>query len=121
MSAHRIQRHGKFLFAGADKFLPKGVSYGTFAPDARGDQFPALSQVRADFTQMRTLGVNTVRTYTVPGPDILDAAADAGLRVMVGLPWSQHVAFLDDAPHHAGRCGAASSTASASSPITRRC
>ena len=97
MSAHRIQRHGKFLFAGAEKFLPKGVSYGTFAPDARGDQFPALSQVRADFTQMRTLGVNTVRTYTVPGPDILDAAADAGLRLMVGLPWSQHVAFLDDA------------------------
>jgi GT2 family glycosyltransferase len=97
MSAHRIQRHGKFLFAGAEKFLPKGVSYGTFAPDARGEQFPALSQVRADFTQMRTLGVNTVRTYTVPGPEILDAAADAGLRLMVGLPWSQHVAFLDDA------------------------
>jgi GT2 family glycosyltransferase len=96
MSAHRIQRHGKFLFAGAEKFLPKGVSYGTFAPDAHGDQFPALAQVKADFTQMRALGLNTVRTYTVPGPAILDAAADAGLRVMAGLPWSQHVAFLDD-------------------------
>ena len=26
----------------------------------------------------------------------LDLAAAEGLRVMVGLPWSQHVAFLDD-------------------------
>ena len=27
---------------------------------------------------------------------MLDEAAEAGLRVMVGLPWTQHVAFLDD-------------------------
>ena len=27
---------------------------------------------------------------------MLDEAARAGLRVMVGMPWSQHVAFLDD-------------------------
>src|SRR6185369_1575762 len=27
---------------------------------------------------------------------LLDEAARQGLRVMVGLPWSQHVAFLDD-------------------------
>src|SRR5205814_2302412 len=41
-------------------------------------------------------GINTVRTYTPPRRDLLDAAAREGLRVMVGLPWSQHVAFLDD-------------------------
>ena len=29
-------RAGKFLVAGDEKFVPKGVSYGTFAPDARG-------------------------------------------------------------------------------------
>src|SRR5437773_1146549 len=45
---------------------------------------------------MAGLGVNTVRTYTPPRRDLLDAAAREGLRVMVGLPWSQHVAFLDD-------------------------
>ena len=28
--------------------------------------------------------------------DLLDEAARHGLRVMVGLPWAQHVAFLDD-------------------------
>src|SRR4051794_7256349 len=45
---------------------------------------------------MAELGINTVRTYTAPRRDLLDAAAAEGLRVMVGLPWSQHVAFLDD-------------------------
>ena len=45
---------------------------------------------------MAGFGINTVRTYTPPRPDLLDEAARHGLRVMVGLPWSQHVAFLDD-------------------------
>src|SRR5437870_3272839 len=45
---------------------------------------------------MAELGINTVRTYTAPRIDLLDEAARHGLRVMVGLPWSQHVAFLDD-------------------------
>ena len=45
---------------------------------------------------MSSLGINTVRTYTPPRRDLLDEAARHGLRVMVGLPWSQHVAFLDD-------------------------
>ena len=97
MPSPRIQRAGKFLTAGNEKFFPKGVSYGTFAPDARGDQFPPLHRVAADFAQMRALGVNTVRVYTVPSRAILDLAAQAGLRVMVGMPWAQHIAFLDDA------------------------
>ena len=46
---------------------------------------------------MARAGFNTVRTYTPPTVDLLDAAAACGLRVMVGLPWTQHVAFLEDA------------------------
>ncbi len=95
-SSVRIATEGKFLRVGDERFLVKGVTYGTFAPDAGGYQFPPLPQVAADFAQMATLGVNTVRTYTPPRRDLLDAAAREGLRVMVGLPWSQHVAFLDD-------------------------
>ncbi len=95
-SAARIVTDGKFLRAGDERFFVKGVTYGTFAPDADGYQFPSLQQVTADFRQMASLGVNTVRTYTPPRRDMLDAAAREGLRVMVGLPWSQHVAFLDD-------------------------
>ena len=97
MPHHRLQRAGKFLVAGDEKFIPKGVSYGTFAPDAQGRQFPPLRQVAEDFAQMRALGINTVRVYTVPSRAILDEAARAGLRLMVGLPWAQHIAFLDDA------------------------
>jgi GT2 family glycosyltransferase/DNA-binding beta-propeller fold protein YncE len=94
--AARIATDGKFLRAGDERFLVKGVTYGTFAPDAEGYQFPPLPQVAADFRQMAGLGINTVRTYTPPRREMLDAAAAEGLRVMVGLPWSQHVAFLDD-------------------------
>ena len=74
----------------------RGVTYGTFAPDAQGYQFPSPSRVSEDFRLMASLGINTVRTYTPPRPDLLDEAARRGLRVMIGLPWSQHVAFLDD-------------------------
>lgn len=97
MSFEPIRAEGKFLFAGEHKFLAKGVSYGTFAPAATGGQFPPLPQVAHDFAAMQTAGINTVRTYTVPGRDIMDEAAAAGLRVMVGIPWTQHIAFLDDA------------------------
>jgi GT2 family glycosyltransferase/DNA-binding beta-propeller fold protein YncE len=94
----RIVTDGKFLRDGSERFLVKGVTYGTFAPDADGYQFPPAEQVAIDFGLMAELGINTVRVYTPPRRDLLDEAARHGLRVMVGLPWSQHVAFLDDRP-----------------------
>ena len=96
VSTARIVADGKFLRAGGDRFLVKGVTYGTFAPDAQGYQFPPPAQIAEDFGRMAELGINAVRTYTAPGLELLDEAARHGLRVMVGLPWSQHVAFLDD-------------------------
>ena len=92
----RIVADGKFLQVGCERFLIKGVTYGTFAPDAGGYQFPSVERVAEDFRLMAGLGINTVRTYTAPRIDLLDEAAKHGLHVMVGLPWSQHVAFLDD-------------------------
>jgi len=92
----RIAADGKFLRVGDERYLVKGVTYGTFAPDDHGHQFPSPSQVAEDFRLMAELGINTVRTYTAPRRDLLDEAARNGLRVMVGLPWSQHVAFLDN-------------------------
>jgi len=87
---------GKFLQLAAERFWVKGVSYGTFAPDADGHHFPAPSRIAEDFTLMRRAGVNTVRTYTVPDQRVLDLAQQHGLRLMVGVPWTDHVAFLDD-------------------------
>ena len=95
-SQARASADGKFLQIGEERFLVKGVTYGTFAPDAQGYQFPPAARVAEDFRLMAGLGINTVRTYTPPSIDLLDEAARNGLRVIAGLPWSQHVAFLDD-------------------------
>ena len=89
VSLDRIAADGKFLRVGDERYLVKGVTYGTFAPDDHGHQFPSPSQVAEDFRLMAELGINTVRTYTAPRRDLLDEAARNGLRVMVGLPWSQ--------------------------------
>ncbi len=96
MPAERVATDGKFLRVGNERYLVKGVTYGTFAPDAQGYQFPSPQQIAEDFRLMAELGINTVRTYTAPGRELLDEAGRHGLRVMVGLPWSQHVAFLDN-------------------------
>jgi GT2 family glycosyltransferase len=87
---------GKFLQLGSERFWIKGVSYGTFAPDQDGHHFPPSARIAEDFELMRRAGVNTVRTYTVPPPRLLDLAEQHGLRILVGVPWADHVAFLDD-------------------------
>jgi O-antigen biosynthesis protein len=92
----RPAARGKFLFEGAQKLWVKGVTYGTFRPDANGLQFPTPTVVDRDLAAMAAHGINSLRTYTVPPVWLLDVAARHGLRVLVGLPWVQHVAFLDD-------------------------
>jgi glycosyltransferase involved in cell wall biosynthesis len=92
----RPQAHGKFLSVGGEKLWVKGVTYGTFRPDDAGAEFHASEQVASDFAAMASVGINAVRTYTPPPEWLLDCAAEHGLRVLVGLPWEQHVTFLDD-------------------------
>jgi O-antigen biosynthesis protein len=91
-----VRVEGKFFFAGDDKLYVKGVTYGPFAPGRHGAQFPPEATVAEDFRQMAEIGVNTVRVFTPPPIWVLGLAAKAGLRVLAGIPWSQHVAFLDD-------------------------
>jgi hypothetical protein len=87
---------GKFLAVGTERLWVRGVTYGTFAPGADGDQFGTAEQIDADLAAMAASGINALRTYTVPSAELLDAALRHGLWVMAGLPWEQHVAFLDD-------------------------
>ncbi len=89
--------NGKFLSAGDEKLFARGVTYGTFrpGPDGQEDHDPAVAE--RDFAAMAAHGVNAVRVYTVPPRWLLDLALRHGLRVMIGLPWEQHVAFLDSA------------------------
>ena len=96
-SPHRVVVRGKFLFAGTHKVWVRGVTYGTFAPNEHGDQYPPAAEVERDFALMVANGINTVRVYTPPPRWLLDAALGHGLRVMIGLPWEQHVAFLAEA------------------------
>src|SRR5438128_976626 len=51
---------GKLLRFG-DQTLVRGVTYGTFRPDAKGDQFPGRDVVARDFALMASHGVNAVR------------------------------------------------------------
>ena len=86
---------GKFIMLGNEKFYIKGVTYGTFCPNADGLQFPPAEMIERDFSQMAVHGINTVRTYTTPPVYLLDIALKHGLKIMVGLPWEQHITFLD--------------------------
>jgi GT2 family glycosyltransferase len=92
----RPRVHGKFLFVGDEKFWIRGVTYGTFKPDHSGVQFPPIDIVERDFRAIADAGLNTIRVYTVPPLWLVHAAAEFGLRVLIGLPWEQHVTFLDD-------------------------
>ena len=77
---------GKFIFIGDEKLYVRGVTYGTFRPDENGSEYHTPDVVERDFAQMEAVGLNAVRTYTVPPRWLLDAAQRHGLRVMVGLP-----------------------------------
>ena len=88
---------GKFIYFGESKFYIKGVTYGTFRPNTDNMLFPPQEMVEKDFALMAKHGINTVRTYTVPPAYLLDLAQLHELKVMVGLPWEQHIKFLDKA------------------------
>lgn len=87
---------GKFLWKGSQKLWIRGVTYGTFRPNANGEQFPPPVIARQDLAQMVLHGFNTIRTYTIPPTWFLDLAQEHGLSIMVGLPWEQHILFLDE-------------------------
>jgi O-antigen biosynthesis protein len=99
MSATRPGRpcaRGKFLFVGDQKLYVRGVTYGTFHPNEASHDYPMAAMVERDFAQMRATGVNAIRTYTVPPRWLLDLAREYDLFAMVGLPWAEHMAILDD-------------------------
>ncbi len=88
--------HGRFLSVGGSRFWVKGVTYGTFRPNADGEPFPPRSRVRADFAQMREAGINTVRLYTPPPNWLADAAAEAGLFLFPDICWGPRRCDFDN-------------------------
>lgn len=93
--ARHVAPRGKFFFLGEEKFFVKGVTYGPFSLGAHGSPFPEIETAEADFAAIAELGANCVRTFTPPPRWLLDLAASYDLRLIAGIPWQQHVCFLE--------------------------
>lgn len=93
----RVETAGKFLqLADGRPFFLRGVSYGPFKPNTRGEPFPEDAQLAADLRHIVSLGCNTLRLYELPTATVLREAEALGLRLIVGIPWMEHVDFLAD-------------------------
>jgi O-antigen biosynthesis protein len=95
-STVRPRVDGKFLRVEGRRFRMRGVTYGTFLPNARGELLPEPEIVHRDMRRMVVAGVNTVRTYTVPPTWFLDLAWEHGLWVVAGLFWEGCQCLFDD-------------------------
>jgi GT2 family glycosyltransferase len=93
-SSGPIRAVAKFFFEGERKFFVKGVTYGPFRPDSEDHYLGPPEQARRDLAQMREVGLNVVRIYHVPPRWFLDVCAEAGMRVLITLPWEKHIEFL---------------------------
>jgi len=91
----RVRGDGKFFVRGGKRFRVQGVTYGPFAPKEDGDPFPAPQRVSDDFTRMRNIGINSIRTYHVPPDWLLRLADEQSLAVFVDVPWAKHQCFLE--------------------------
>ena len=54
-------------------------------PRVDGEPFPETHRVKEDFRLIAERGLNTVRVYELPPVDVLDAADEYGLHLLVGL------------------------------------
>lgn len=91
-----IRVRAKFFFEGETKWFIKGVTYGPFAPDAAGDFVGDPEKARRDFALMAEMGINLLRIYHVPPRWFLDLAREFRLRVLVSIPWAEHIEFLNN-------------------------
>ncbi|CAN5749404.1 hypothetical protein BH11VER1_BH11VER1_29180 [soil metagenome] len=76
------------------KITLSGVTYGPFKPNAQGEPWPEAEQLRRDIAHIASLGFNTVRIYEPPTEALLSACRKHQLKLLAGIPWSQHVDFM---------------------------
>jgi GT2 family glycosyltransferase len=95
ITQERLRVEGKYFARGSERLRIKGVTYGPFAPNAEGEQFPAAERVSDDFALMQAIGVNAIRTYHVPPEWFLNLADQHGMGLFVDVPWAKHLCFLD--------------------------
>lgn len=93
-SLGRIVAAGKSLRMGGRHWFLNAVSYGPFDP-ARGEE-----RLASDFATIRSLGFNAVRIYGLPSQAMLGEARANALKLLVGIPWTDHVDFLHQPSGH---------------------
>src|SRR5262245_34414602 len=94
-SRDRVRVDGKFFRVGSQKMWVKGLTYGPFRANSKGDPLPEPEQVARDLAQMRELGANTVRVYHAPPLWMLDLAGENGFNILVDTPFAKNRLFLD--------------------------
>ena len=80
-----VRTDGKHLWVEGRPWRARGVTYGSFRARLDNELFPDTLQVKKDFASISDLGLNTVRTYSLPPDDVLDLAEEYGLKLLVGL------------------------------------
>lgn len=89
-----VAAEGKFFRQKGRKISFRGVCYGPFRPNSRNEPFPEDSRLSADFDHVRSMGFDTIRLYHPPSDFLLAEAVRTGLRLIVGIAWTDHVDFL---------------------------
>ena len=84
----RVRTDGKQFSLDGERFRFQGVTYGTFGQREDGSLFPDREQVKRDFCAMHEAGFTVVRTYTPPPDDVIELAADWGLKLFAGVFWA---------------------------------
>lgn len=92
----RLRVSGKAFVDDGGKVFLRGVSYGPFRPNSRAEPFPGDDRLSHDLEDIATRGFNTLRVYDPPSDAMLETCERLGLRLIVGIPWTDHVDFLAD-------------------------
>ncbi len=90
----RLRVDGKFLRQGATKVFLRGISYGPFKTNSRGEPWPEDKRLIADLDDIHGRGFNTLRLYTPPSAALLSIAERLNIMLIVGIPWTDHLDFL---------------------------
>ena len=115
----RIRARGRYLFAGEDKFFIKGVTYGPFPENSRGEPLPEDETVAHDFELMRRAGINASKLPNIvwidPDKLVRTCLADAERGRIESIPdwkWRAAMVVADHGPRAITRFVSAKLTAS---------
>ena len=93
----RVEVRGKFLFANGEKLYLRGVTYGTFRPQRGWDDVSGARDRRGGLPGRwwrRTSTPSARIRFLLPG--CWTSRLRSGFTFSSGIPWEQHITFLDD-------------------------